>query len=68
MSIKTIASTSHRVSIFSCIVGDKEVFIFLNYEVPLRENIYCHFEFEHDIEKNGGCSWSNSHQKKLFKN
>ena len=45
---------SHRVSIVPYIVGAKEVFIFFNYEVPLRKfskNIYCHFEFEHDIEK-----------------
>ena len=31
------------------------------------ENIYCHFEFEHDIEKNGGCSTSNSHWKHYSK-
>ena len=54
MSIETIASISHRVSIVLYIVGAKEVFIFFNYEVPLRnfsKNIYCHFEFEYDIEK-----------------
>ena len=54
MSIETIASMSHRVSIVPYIVGAKEVFIFLNYEVSFRKfskNIYCHFEFEHDIEK-----------------
>ena len=33
MSIKTIASMSHRVSIVPYIVGAKEVFIFLNHEV-----------------------------------
>ena len=55
MSIETIASMSHRVSIVPYIVGAKEVFIFLNYGVTLRNfskiYIYCHFEFEHDIAK-----------------
>ena len=37
MSIETIASISHRVSIVPYIVGAKEVFIFFNYEVPLRK-------------------------------
>ena len=36
MSIETIASMSHGVSIFPYIVGAKEVFMFFNYEVPLR--------------------------------
>ena len=36
MSIETIASMSHRVSIVSYIVGAKEVIIFFNYEAPLR--------------------------------
>ena len=64
MSIETIDSMSHRVSIVSYIVGAKEVLIFFNYKVPLRKfskNIYCHFEFEHDIEKNGRCSRSITH-------
>ena len=33
MSIEKVASMGHRVSI----VGAKEVFIFFNYEVPLRK-------------------------------
>ena len=37
MSVETIASMSHRVSIVPYIVGTKEVFIFLNYEVRLRK-------------------------------
>ena len=37
MSIETIASMSHKVSIVPYIVGAKEVFIFFNYEVPLRK-------------------------------
>ena len=37
MSTETIASMSLRVSIISYIVGAKEVFIFFNYEVPLRK-------------------------------
>ena len=37
MSIETIASMSHRVSIVSYIVGAKEVFIFFKHEVPLRK-------------------------------
>ena len=37
MSIETIASMSHRVSIVPYIVGAKEVFILFNYEVPLRK-------------------------------
>ena len=36
MSIETIASMCHRVSIVPYTVGAKEVFIFFNYEVPLR--------------------------------
>ena len=37
MSIETIALMSHRVSIVAYIVGAKEVFIFINYEVPLQK-------------------------------
>ena len=37
VSIETIASMSHRVSIVPYIVGTKEVFIFFNHEVPLRK-------------------------------
>ena len=37
MSIGTIASMSHRVSIVPYIVEAKDVFIFLNYEVPLQK-------------------------------
>ena len=37
MVIETIASISHRLSIVPNIVGAKEVFIFFNYEVPLRK-------------------------------
>ena len=37
MSIETIASMSHRVSIVSYIVRAKEDFIFYDYEVPLRK-------------------------------
>ena len=37
MSIETIASMSHRVSIDPYIVGAKEVFIFFNYEVSFRK-------------------------------
>ena len=37
MSVGTIASMSHRVSIVPYIVEAKEVFILLNYEVPLRK-------------------------------
>ena len=37
MSIEIIALMSHRVSIVPYIVGAKEVFIFFNYEVPLRK-------------------------------
>ena len=54
MSMETIASMSHTVSIVPYFVGAKKVFIFFNYEVRLQKfwkNIYCHFEFEHDIEK-----------------
>ena len=36
-TMETIASVSHRVSIVPYIVGAKEVFIFFNYEVPLRK-------------------------------
>ena len=36
MSIETIASMSHKVSIVPYIVGAKEVFIFFNYEVLLQ--------------------------------
>ena len=36
ISIERIASMSHRVSIVPYIVGTQEVFIFFNYEVPLR--------------------------------
>ena len=71
MSIEKIAPMSHRVSIVSYIVGAKEVYIFLTMKCPtenLKKNIYCHFAFEHDIEKNSGCSRINSHWKKLFKN
>ena len=55
MSIETIASMSHGASLVPYIVGAKEVFIFFLtmkhlYE-NFRKNIYCHFEFEHDIEK-----------------
>ena len=63
MSIETNALMSHRVSIVSYIVGAKEVF-FLTMKYlsdNFQKNIYCHFEFEHDIEKNGRCSRSNSH-------
>ena len=54
MSIETIASMSHRVSIVPYIVEAKEVFIFLTMKYlseNFRKNIYYHFEFEHDIEK-----------------
>ena len=55
MSIETIGLMSHRVSIVPYIVGAKEVFIFFNYEVPVqkfsKKKKYCHFEFEHNIEK-----------------
>ena len=55
MNIEEIASMSHRVSIVSYIVGAKEVFIFFfnmkNLSENFWKNIYCHFEFEHDIEK-----------------
>ena len=37
MSMETIASMSHKVSIVQHIVGAKEVLIFFNYEVPLRK-------------------------------
>ena len=37
MSIETIASMSHKVSIVSYIVGAKEVFILFNYKVPPRK-------------------------------
>ena len=37
MTIETIASMSHRVSIVPYIVAAKEVFIFANYEVPLQK-------------------------------
>ena len=37
MCIETINSMSHRVSIVPYIVGAKKVFIFFNYEVPLRK-------------------------------
>ena len=37
MSIEIIASISHKVSIVPYIVGAKEVFIFLSYEVPVRK-------------------------------
>ena len=37
MTIETIASMSHRVSIVPYIVGAKEIFIVCNYEVPLRK-------------------------------
>ena len=36
MSIEAIASMSHRLSIVPYIIEAKEVFIFFNYEVPLR--------------------------------
>ena len=54
MSIETIALMSLRVSIVPYIVGAKEVFIFLTMKYlseSFQKNIYCHFEFEHDIEK-----------------
>ena len=37
MSIETIASMIHIVSIVPYIVGAKEVFIFLIYEIPLQK-------------------------------
>ena len=37
MCIETIASMSHKVSIVPYIAGAKKVFIFFNYEVPLRK-------------------------------
>ena len=42
MSIETIASMSYRVSIVPYTVGAKKVFIFFNYEEPLKifEKIY----------------------------
>ena len=42
MHIETIASMSHRVSIVPHIVGAKNFFIFINYEVPPKffEKIY----------------------------
>ena len=45
---------SHRVSMVPYIVGTKEDCIFLTMKYLseiFRRNIYCHFEFEHDIEK-----------------
>ena len=70
MSIETIALMSLRVSIVPYIVGAKEVFIFLTMKYlseSFQKNIYCHFEFEYDIEKNGRCSRSNSHWKNYSK-
>ena len=56
MSIEKIASMSHRVAIVPCIVGALK-YLSENFQ----KNIYCHFEFEHDIELNGRCSRNNSH-------
>ena len=51
-SINQNQSMSHRVSTVPYIVGAKEVFIFLTmkyFSENFQKNIYCHFEFEHDI-------------------
>ena len=55
-------------SIVPYIVGATEVFIFFNYEVLFRnfsKNIYCHFEFEHDMEKMVGVQ-ETIHIKKII--